>query len=102
MYIAIGNSDDKLAPDEWVDLWEAVALLIDRFVESAPGARIVGAWTSAPESWFVNACWAVAVPSTVPEAMVMDLRAGLRSAARAFRQDSIAWAWCPNTEFLSP
>lgn len=104
VYISIGNSDDKLSTVEWEDLWEAVARLIDRFVESeaAPGACIVGSWMSHPDSWWVNACWAVAIPATVADAAVMDLRAGLRAAAQAFRQDSIAWAMCPNTDFLTP
>jgi hypothetical protein len=89
-YVSIGNSDDKLPQWEWAAFVEDVAhLLID-----STDVVVHGAWFSVPHSAFQNGCWCVETEG--PE----FLKAGLRVIAHRYRQDSIAWARVPETEFL--
>lgn len=92
VYISIGNSDDKLTQGEWAEFYQRTAELVEFY------AHIVhGAWTSLPTAHYQNACWAV-VPAAKAKG---ELKTELGRLARFFRQDSIAWAECPETEFLS-
>lgn len=100
VYITIGNSDDKLSQHEW----SAFAVAVDRAFEHAAryeGSRVHGRWYALPHEPWQNACWCIEF--TEPEAMadaILRLRAELRRLAELFRQDSIAWAVAPTTEFL--
>jgi len=95
VYISIGNSDDKLSQNEWSLFYASTDHVIRR------GAHQVhGAWTSDPTSPWQNACWCI---ETMPDpASVEHLKRRLAETAGAFRQDSIAWAEAPTTEFLRP
>lgn len=91
VYISIGNSDDRLTQREWAAFVLQVHLvLID-------AAKVVhGSWTSASAQEWQNACWC----AEIPDDRVDELKDRLRYWARQFRQDSIAWAEAPETEFL--
>jgi hypothetical protein len=91
IYIGFGNSDDKLGQREW-----ALFQIQLGDVLRNRNANVIGYWHSYPESMYQNACYAVQVdPDLVPE-----LKGDLAALATEFRQDSIAWAEAPTTEFL--
>ncbi|MFC4146595.1 hypothetical protein ACFO0M_10040 [Micromonospora mangrovi] len=98
-YISIGNSDDKLTQREWADFVWRVALAVQEASEYA-GGGVHGQWMSLPADSWQNACWALQLPAD--PAPVDRLRAILAGLAAEFRQDSIAWALAPTTEFLNP
>jgi hypothetical protein len=91
VYISIGNSDDKLSQAHWA-----------AFAGSAQGAirraamTVHGEWASLPWSSYQNACWCIEVTADSAEHLKMTLA----HLAADYRQDSIAWAECPTTEFL--
>lgn len=91
VYISIGNSDDKLTQNEWSHFHALVEGHIRDHVQ-----QIYGRWLSVPSDPWQNACWCVRVAPIHAEA----LRFELATEAKAFRQDSIAWAVAPDTEFL--
>jgi len=96
VYISIGNSDDKLTQQEWSDFVIETDILLH---PGAPGTPVLarhGNWRSRVDDPWQNACWCV----EIKEGYADVLRAALRHQARQHRQDSIAWAECPNTEFL--
>jgi hypothetical protein len=97
VYVSIGNSDDKLTQAEWHRYYVAVNLTIRRAAE-ASDATVHGAWVSEPASSWQNACWALQLPADA--VAVEHLRMRLAELAADFRQDSIAWAVAPNTEFI--
>lgn len=93
VYISIGNSDDKLTQNEWSHFHASTDLVIRR------GAAMVhGAWMSDPTAPWQNACWCIE-PMPDP-ASAEHLKMRLAETAATFRQDSIAWAEAPKTEFL--
>jgi hypothetical protein len=91
VYVSIGNSDDKLTQVEWA----AYAGTVQGAVRRAAGA-VYGEWTSLPLAAFQNACWCVEVEPARADA----LRRELSGIAGMYRQDSIAWAEVPLTEFI--
>lgn len=93
IYISIGNSDDKLTQADWAQYCIEVTAAIERTC-----TRIHGRWLSAGDSPWQNACWCVVPLDAEHEA---ELRKALASAARAWLQDSIAWAEAV-TEFITP
>lgn len=96
VYISIGNSDDKLTQREWSQYWLGVRDCINANV------RVIhGEWLSSPGSSFQNACWAVE-PLLAEDRYVIEFKADLCRLANLYEQDSIAWAECPETEFLTP
>ncbi len=93
VYISIGNSDDKLTQNEWSSFYAATDLVIRR------GAHQVhGAWVSHATDPWQNACWCI--ETMLDPASVEHLKMRLAETAATFRQDSIAWAEAPKTEFL--
>lgn len=102
VYVSIGNSDDKLSQNQW----HAYCAAVDRAFEMASrfvGAKVHGRWYSLPNEQWQNACWCVEfVDEPAMAAIVAEYRAELARVAGVFGQDSIAWAECPTTEFLSP
>lgn len=96
-YISIGNSDDKLPQAEWADFVRRVGYAVQMASEVAGGA-VHGRWLSEPSSPWQNACWALQLP--VNTTYVARLRATLAALAVEYRQDSIAWAVAPDTEFI--
>ncbi len=97
VYISIGNSDDKLTQAEWHRFYTSASIAIHR-AAAAPGAQVHGQWVSEPASAWQNACWALQVPPN--SASVEHLKMRLAEIAADFRQDSIAWAVAPQTEFI--
>ena len=92
-YVSIGNSDDKLTQEEWHRFYVAANLLLRGAADHVHGARL-----SEPASAWQNACWAIVPP--LDYVSVEHLKMKLSELAREFRQDSIAWAEAPVTEFI--
>lgn len=91
VYVSIGNSDDKLSQRGWHAFHADV-----RCELVGAGARFHGQWVSPSTSEWQNACWLV----ELNEAIVEELKANLGRLAGKYRQESIAWARVPETEFL--
>lgn len=91
-YISIGNSDDKLSQAEWAHFVSDVDGLINSYASTKHGR-----WMSLPDDPWQNACWCIEASDKAQ----MFLRDALTNSARAYRQDSIAWA-AAETEFLRP
>ncbi|MEU8371196.1 hypothetical protein [Micromonospora tulbaghiae] len=83
VYISIGNSDDKLTQNEWAHFVEDVRQALRNFALAQHGE-----WFSATDSPWQNAVWC----AEVRDVMIADLRNRLAATAKAYRQDSIAWA----------
>lgn len=98
IYVSIGNSDDKLTQAEWSRFYEEVGRAIFGVLKYE-GARIHGTWVSLPHEPWQNACWCFDAHEELAD-KVEELRARLGQLARQYRQDSIAWAEAPKTEFL--
>lgn len=92
IYISIGNSDDKLTQNEWAHFYAEVEHAI-----AATCTTMHGRWFSAGDSAFQNACWCVDLFAEHEP----RLRGMLSRAAKAWQQDSIAWAEA-TTEFIKP
>lgn len=91
VYVAIGNSDDKLSQGRWAMFHMDVA----KTLQDA-GAHFHGEWFSHSAAMWQNACWCVDIPAGVVDQLKMML-AGI---ARAYEQDAIAWAEVPQTVLL--
>lgn len=92
VYVSIGNSDDKLTQQEWARFVSSVSITI----RSTREVVVHGQWLSEPASAWQNACWCF----EVREDLKWSLTEALRDVAKAFRQDSIAWAEVRHTLFL--
>lgn len=92
VYISIGNSDDKLTQAEWAAFYRDANLLVREYAEG-----VHGQWVSEPASAWQNACWCI----EIDRGLVSNLKQRLGELAGKYRQDSIAWAETPSTEFLS-
>ena len=92
VYISIGNSDDKLPQVDWATFRREADAAIRRVAH-----RVHGAWVSPSTDAWQNACWCVVL---VPGSDVTWLRGQLANLAKAYQQDSVAWAEVPETEFL--
>src|SRR5690348_9382101 len=95
VYVSIGNSDDKLTQGRWADFVREVwHVLMNRSV------KVHGAWFSAPDSPYQNACWCVEFLSGTSFDPNYKLAQGnLAKLAHVYGQDSIAWA-VATTEFI--
>lgn len=91
VYVSIGNSDDKLTQADWAkyvgDFHEVMAEL---------ATRIYGVWLSEPSSEYQNAC----IAAEINPADIEVCKDELTTLRQGFRQDSIAWAVAPETEFI--
>jgi hypothetical protein len=96
VYVSIGNSDDKLSQADWATFHSAVNDVIRH-----AALQMHGAWTSPSTDPWQNACWCFEV-NNAPGALYgrQWLRNQLANFAKAYQQDSIAWAEAPKTEFL--
>ncbi len=111
VYISIGNSDDKLTQREWsefvADVDRSLRWWCNENASTAalnsPAGRIHGHWLSASDSPWQNACWCVEYVDHEdwPE-QIAGQKTSLARLAAQYRQDSIAWAETPSTEFLTP
>ena len=101
VYISIGNSDDKLSQADWSSYVRDVDRAFEASLRYVGGARVHGRWYSLPHEPWQNACWCADWDENL--AHVVDaLKRKLASIAGAYRQESIAWAEVPVTEFLAP
>lgn len=92
VYVSIGNSDDKLTQQKWVEFYHRTSVAI---IERA--SAVHGRWMSEPSSVWQNACWCVELDTPA----ATELRVELRALAAQFGQDSIAWS-VAETELLTP
>ena len=94
VYVSIGNSDDKLTQQEWARflaaMWHAL--------HHAADTTVHGEWHSSPTAAYQNACWCL---EFAHDGNARAFKAQLRHFAATFRQDSIAWAEAPSTEFIT-
>jgi hypothetical protein len=97
VYISIGNSDDKLSQDEWASFWAQTNSMIADTAD-----EMHGIWMSSPNSPYQNACWCVELDEDMLDRDKNErlLRIGLAGLAKAYKQDSIAWAEVKETEFI--
>jgi hypothetical protein len=93
VYISIGNSDDKLTQAEWHNY---VIAMLARIKPLA--VRAHGEWFSDPMAAWQNACWCLEF--TPGSAELSEAREVCTEIRKEFRQDSIAWAVVPETEFI--
>lgn len=91
VYVSIGNSDDKLTQREWAEFAADFQFIM---IEAANQAY--GVWHSLPNSAYQNACIAIAIDQDAVE----DLRRAIAALRAEYRQDSIALAVVPETEFI--
>jgi hypothetical protein len=91
VYVSIGNSDDKLTQAEWAQYVNEVRGKIHGWAKA-----VHGAWFSAPDSPWQNACWCAEFPD---ETYARDVRDAITEVRKAYRQDSVAWA-VAETEFV--
>lgn len=99
VYVSIGNSDDRLSQADWA----SYILDVDRAFDAAvhyEGARVHGRWFSAPAEPWQNACWCAEWHADLAH-VVEAFKRKLTHIARAYQQESIAWA-VAETEFLPP
>lgn len=100
VYVSIGNSDDKLSQDQWHAYCAAVDKVFD-YAARYVGSTVHGRWYSLPNEQWQNACWCVEFDDGMAD-IVAQYQRELSRLAGVFHQDSIAWAECPATEFLTP
>jgi hypothetical protein len=108
VYISIGNSDDKLTQREWSefvsDVDRSVRWWCGESQNTASGSRrgcIHGQWLSRPDAPWQNVCWCVEYPEDDGwPTRIDEQKVWLVRIATKYRQDSIAWAEAPVTEFI--
>ena len=93
VYISAGNSDDKLTQADWAAFQQRVVAEVQGIA-----VEVHGVWHSAPMTGYQNMC----ICAVLNEHGAGVLRDELAGAAADFRQESIAWAEVPQTEFVSP
>ena len=92
VYVSIGNSDDKLTQADWCQFYAMVNGAVREHAW-----KIHGRWASMPDDPWQNACWCI----EISDQEAVRLKGKLRLEAKAWRQDSIAWAPVAETEFLA-
>jgi hypothetical protein len=92
VYVSIGNSDDKLTQDEWRDYQLQVRAYLRTHAQ-----QVHGEWYSTPTSKYQNACFCVVLRDGDRAELV---KMGLAEIRESFRQDSVAWAEVPVTNFI--
>jgi hypothetical protein len=96
VYVSIGNSDDKLPQAEWSRFVREVDSSVRHHADA-----VHGFWLSPPDAQWQNACWCVEYQQLdVWPTQVDEQKRWLGRVAQTYRQDSIAWAEAPTTEFL--
>lgn len=91
VYVAIGNSDDKLPQADWVTFSLYVEERIRLYAQ-----EVHGAWYSHPTSPWQNACFCF----TITPVRATLLRGELTAQRALFKQDSVAWTNACETEFI--
>ncbi|MBP2331255.1 hypothetical protein JOF56_011640 [Kibdelosporangium banguiense] len=91
VYASIGNSDNKLTQQEWANFLSEFHSAMARHATG-----FYGQWYSSPTSPFQNACIAIQLPADSAGL----LRSLLTEIRQRYRQDLVAWAVVPETEFI--
>lgn len=91
VYASVGNSDDQLSQKVWSDYAEE---FVNEITQAAN--KIFGVWFSESSSPYQNACVAFEVDRETADA----LRDTLTELRKFHKQESIAWAEVPETEFI--
>lgn len=91
LYLGIGNSDGKLTQREWSKFVKEMDRLI-RYV----ARPLYGWWHSLPDAPWQNAT----VAFMIDVERLGWLRKEVHELRQEFRQDSVAWAVAPVTEFV--
>jgi len=91
VYVSIGNTDDKLSQKDWA----LFQIDLQRLLHDA-GGMFHGEWYSNPNSIYQNAC----ICLELVDGLEPGLKIRLAQLAKKYRQESIAWAEVPATEFL--
>jgi hypothetical protein len=92
VYVSIGNSDDKLTQERWALYVMRVRDLLRRHAN-----QIHGEWYSAPDAGYQNACFCIVLRDSDLAEMV---KMRLTEIREDYRQDSVAWAEVPLTNFI--
>jgi hypothetical protein len=92
VYVSIGNSDDKLTQDNWRSYQLQV-----RAELRTHATQVHGEWYSAPTAQYQNACFCVVLRDRDRAELV---KMHLSEIRENFRQDSVAWAEAPVTDFI--
>lgn len=90
VYVAIGNSDNKLTQLEWSHFCEHVDSYIRK---NTKWVKVHGEWYSATNSQYQNACWSMAI---YDKDTAEWLKQKLRETAHRYKQESILWAVADN------
>lgn len=91
VYASIGNSDDKLSQREWSNFVAELAFIVDSYAD-----EVYGWWFSKPDAPWQNAVVAFLLDTRKTD----HVRARMSKLRAAYRQDSVAWAEAPRTEFI--
>lgn len=91
VYLSVGNSDDKLTQAEWSQL------VVEMTARVVSIGHTHGAWFSLPHTPYQNACWCVEFES---DADIQEAREVAGEVREKYKQDSVAWAEAPVTEFI--
>jgi hypothetical protein len=91
VYLSIGNSDDKLTQREWSEFYVRIAAEV-----ASLASTIHGAWLSHPAVPWQNACWCLEFSNGAAE----EAREVATEIRREYKQDSVAWAEVPVTDFI--
>lgn len=92
-FVMIGNSDNKLSQEEWSNF----IFNVNNVFNSFPVVTVWGEFFCLPNIKYQNMCWHIGIASDYP---AETIKAALTGLAEAFRQTSIAWIECKETEFL--
>ena len=91
VYLAIGNSDDKLSQSRWSAF---IRDIVDAVRQAA--VTVHGEWYSAAISPSQTACFCV----ELTEQAAGDLKAKVQDIREAYDQAAIAWVQTTQTEFV--
>lgn len=85
IYVAIGNSDDKLTQAQWSEFIRKVNARVDYWSDT-----MYGAFFSLPDSPRQSATWSIDIEADDQEGRAA-LMTELQGFAAEFQQDAIAW-----------
>ena len=83
VYVAVGNSDDRLSQELWAKFVHLVVRTIESYAQ-----RMHGVWFSAPDSPFQNACVCLQLDSATARE---ELRGELTRLRMTYGQEAVAW-----------
>lgn len=91
VFVGIGNSDRRLTAREYAQFIDETRAAIESYM-----TQLIGEWHSVPGKPWLNAQFAFTIRPGLANYLVDELR----RIRGLYRQDAIAWAECPKTEFV--